>query len=297
MTESPVLIVGRDSAIGKRLSRRLTEEGIPVVGTTRRPGKPGPLVDLAGDPADWGPLSGFSAAVLCAGETAVARCAADPEATRRINVHNTVLFARRLWEQGTRILYPSTSMVFDGRQPCPRADASPCPVTEYGRQKARAEEELLEWGGGVTILRMTKVVSPDLPLFRNWVGDLAAARPIRAFEDLRMAPVSLGRLADVLTRIISAPVDGILQISGSRDVTYLEAALNLASRLGAPPRLIEAASAAVAGIPESARPKHTALDTTILIKHYGFASEDPEAALATLVEPSQPHWQSNTSAV
>ena len=62
-----------------------------------------------------------------------------------------------------------------------------CPVSEYGRQKARTEAALrqhMDRGAPVAILRLAKVVSPDMPLIDGWIEALAAGKPIRAFRDM-----------------------------------------------------------------------------------------------------------------
>lgn len=282
MTRPRVLIVGGDSAIGQALGRRLIAAGVAVTATTRRSDRGGLMLDLADNPANWPPLSGFDAAALCAGETSIARCAAAPGPTRLVNVDNMAALGRRLREQGTRLLFLSTSMVFDGRRPFPRADDPVCPVTDYGRQKADTEQSLLGLGGGVAVLRITKVLIPSLPLFRNWAAALTTGQPVQAFTDLRMAPVRADLTADTLTRMLIDPEDGVFQLSAARDIDYLTAARELARRLAAAPELATAALAAAAGVPEAARPRHAALDPTKLTARYGVGGEPPETALAAL---------------
>ena len=100
------------------------------------------------------------------------------------------------------MLFLSTDKVFDGTRPQVPADAAPCPVSEYGRQKAAAEAALVErmrQSAPAAILRLAKIVSPGMDLLRQWIANLGAGKPIRAFDDMMMALgplVSAGRRGD-----------------------------------------------------------------------------------------------------
>jgi hypothetical protein len=47
-----------------------------------------------------------------------------------------------------------TNLVFDGSVPCRNAHDAACPVTEYGRQKAEAEKQLLALGNMAAVVRV-----------------------------------------------------------------------------------------------------------------------------------------------
>lgn len=247
------LVVGGDSGIG----RALLAADPHALATSRRGG---PLhLDLSDDPAQWQPPAGVEAAFLCAAVTAIAACERDPAGTRLLNVERTVALARRLEAAGAFVVFLSTNQVFDGSQPQRAGDSPVCPQSEYGRQKAAAERLL---GESVAVVRLTKVVAPDTPLFRDWAAALRAGERVRAFTDLVCAPLPLGFVARALLTIGAARAGGVWQLSGERDLSYAELARYLATQLGANAALVETASAADAGLPPSARPRHTTLDTS-----------------------------------
>src|SRR5690606_26325829 len=116
-------------------------------------------LDLADDPPRWRLPEDVAVAFLCAAVTALRSCEADPAGTARANVEHTARLASMLVGRGAFVVFLSSNLVFDGSEPRRRADAPTCPATEYGRQKAAAEGALLAMGG-VSIVRLTKVVGP-----------------------------------------------------------------------------------------------------------------------------------------
>jgi dTDP-4-dehydrorhamnose reductase len=87
---------------------------------------------------------------------------------------------------------------------------------------------------------------------------------VRAFADMRLAPVPLALAADAVCEIALRRLSGVYQLSGPQDVTYLEVAHRLAERLGAPASLVMPQAAHAAGQPEGADATHTTLDTSAL---------------------------------
>jgi len=256
-----VLVVGADGVIGGRLARVLTEEGLSVIGTTRRATESGPdriHLDLA-SADEFDALPFCRAAVLCAAITSMERCQKEPAVTRQVNVTNTVRLARHLLAAGSHVIFLSSNTVFDGRHPWARSTDSPSPCTEYGRQKADAESQLLSLGGQFTVVRFGKIIPPEMPLLQGWARDMRAGRRIHPFSDSRMSPVSLSFAVELLLRVLEAHATGIIQASAASDISYEQVAHYLARRLGCDEQLIEPISCAQKGIEHS--PANTTLDT------------------------------------
>ena len=285
-----VLVVGGDSEIATAAAAHLRDAGHGVAATTRRTDRVAterPFLDLARPVDDWPIPEGIGAACFCAAIARLADCARDPEGSTRVNVTGTVALADRLLARGVPVLFLSTDKVFDGSRPRVPADAPPCPVSEYGRQKAAAEAALGERrraGAPVAILRLAKVVSPGMELLRQWIASLRAGRPIRAFDDMMMAPTPVALVAQAIERLLTSRSAGIFQLTGPRDIAYREVALHLARRLGADPALVEAVSAYSAGLPEGSTAANTTLDSSALAERFGIAVPDPIEVIGALVE-------------
>jgi len=167
------LLVGGDSEIGAATYLHLKAAGRIAAATTRRrqlAGPDRPLLDLAADLSSWAPAPETSAACIFAATARLADCAADPAGSATINVLQTLTLAERLTARNIYVLFLSSNQVFDGSVPHVRADAPTCPLSEYGRQKARAEAVLRErmlGGAPIGILRLAKVVSANMPLLHG----------------------------------------------------------------------------------------------------------------------------------
>jgi dTDP-4-dehydrorhamnose reductase len=274
------LVVGGDSEIGASAHRALRLEGKAVAATTRRRDRIAPdrpFLDLAAPLQSWQPPRGTQAACLCAAIARLAACASDPQGSARINVTQTVALAEKLLARDVYVLFLSTNQVFDGSVPHTPADAPRAPQSEYGRQKARAEaalQELMGRGAPVAILRLAKVVSTPMPLLEDWMRKLAAGTPIRAFNDLTLAPTPTEMVCAAISALLEDRASGIFQLTGPRDVSYAEVGRFLAGSLGADPALVEEASARAGGLPEGATPANTTLDSSLMRERYGFAIPD-----------------------
>jgi dTDP-4-dehydrorhamnose reductase len=274
------LIVGGDSEIGAATYRAMKAQGHAVAATTRRHDRVAPdrpLLDLAAPLDDWAPPSGTRAVCICAAIARLAACADDPQGSAHVNVVQTLALAKRLLASDIAVLFLSTNQVFDGRTPHVPADAPHSPVSEYGRQKARTETALREQiagGAPVAILRLAKVVSDRMPLVDSWVRELAAGKPIRAFNDMPLAPTPTELVCSAIAALLADRARGIFQLTGPRDVSYADIGRFLAGYLDAEPQLVNETSARSAGLPEGATPKHTTLDSSLLRVHYGLEAPD-----------------------
>jgi dTDP-4-dehydrorhamnose reductase len=274
------LIVGGDSEIGGAAFAALRARGHAAEATTRRPGPAAHdrlFLDLATSLEGWQPPEGATCACVCAAVARLADCAADPEGSAQVNVTQTLALADLLHGRGIYVLILSTNHVFDGRVAQVPAGAPHSPVSEYGKQKARTEAALLEKmadGAPIGILRLAKVVSPHTPLLQSWVADLAQARPISAFSDMRLAPANLATVCEAIRSLLSERARGVFQLTGPRDVSYAETGGFLAGKLGVSSSLVRATSARSAGLPEGGTPLHTTLDSTALRDRFGLEVPD-----------------------
>ena len=275
------LLVGGDSEVGAATHRFLKESGRMSFATTRRPDRTAPdrpLLDLTTSLDAWEPPAGTRAACIFAAVARLADCAADPAGSARINVTQTLVLVDRLLARGAYVLFLSTNQVFDGLTPHVAPDGPPSPVSEYGRQKARAEAALrahMDKGAPVAILRLAKVVSPGMALIRGWVAALSRGEAIRAFEDMMLAPTPTDLVVRAIAALLEERAAGIFQLTGPRDISYADVGDHIARRLDADPKQVGRVPAASAGMPEGATPPHTTLDSSALAQRYGLIAPEP----------------------
>lgn|SRR5574340_335141 len=258
------LIVGGDGLVGGHLGC-LSGKGLPqIVLTSRRKD--------AGDSRIFADLDGGNVAeviaakadvvFLCAAMTSMLACRENPGLSYRINVTETVSLASRLVKQGAFVVFLSSNTVFNGMVNRPDEHEPYAPVTEYGRQKVSAEQQLLAISGAdehIAIVRLSKVLSPHAGMAAEFLHRLRVGESCRAFEDLRMAPVSLSYVTNALLAIASRRLPGIFHLSGAEELSYSEFAHRLAIYMGAKPELISAVSSQSAGVEVLFNPEFPAL--------------------------------------
>ena len=228
-----VLIVGGDSTIGVALSNYWTDNHIPFHASTRNldfVSDRKPFIDLS-DPHTFRQITGYESAVLCASVTDMATCENTPKETRVVNVSGTIELIKKLNYSKTHILFLSTNQVFDGEKPHQKPDAPQKPINEYGRQKAEVEV-FIKKVLGVCILRLTKVVHPGLTLLRKWKLSLSHGESIFPFSDMTLSPVDIDDVVNKIDILVSQKASGIFQLSGNRDISYLEFARRFARENG-----------------------------------------------------------------
>lgn len=279
-----VLVVGAHGMVGSALADHLARAGRAVVRTTRSGGGGSLALDLAARPAGWQVPEGLAVAYLCAAVTSIASCRDQAEAAAAVNVAGTEWLAGRVLDAGARVVFPSTSLVFDGSSPHPRFDEPTRPVTAYGRMKAEAERRLLGLEGGVAVLRITKVIGSGMPLLGRWARALAEGLPIEPFSDMVMAPVALPLVIEALDRLGTGGAEGIFHLSASHDVSYADVARRLADRLGADADLVRPVSAVSAGLPADEIVARSALDVGRLTAEFGLSAPDPWHAIDWAIE-------------
>jgi len=259
-------VVGAHSTIGAALVSRLKQQRQDVITTGRRDASVDVVLDLADADSVLavdrvGPVG---AAVICAGITGEDNCRRSPELAHRVNVDNTIALARRLMSRGTYVLFLSSNAVFDGSVAQAPADSPRRPLTLYGQGKAAVEAALLPEGAAV--LRLSKVLAANHRLFSTWAQALLAGQPITAAENLRFAPLPLDGVVSGIEALIEGLHPGLHQWSGIADISYAEAAVELAARLGRSEILVRGEMIEMQTPP----PAHTTLATTETLISLGF---------------------------
>ncbi|MBI4767528.1 MAG: sugar nucleotide-binding protein [Deltaproteobacteria bacterium] len=273
MKDSLQLVVGADGQIGGALFAYLKQARVPVIGTVRDSGRAGPEhlnLDLRQDLRHWRPPCPVEVAYFCFGVTKLQDCSKDPLGSARINVQATLDLARILAAQGTFVIFLSSNQVFDGSRPREKADSPFSPVNEYGRQKAQAEKGLREFEDQVAFLRLTKVLGPET-IFSDWAASLAAGKSVEAFSDLSICPFPIKGVVSILRLVADRKEGGIWQVSGEKDLSYLEAARIGARILGADPGLIKPTSRVKTGLGPETGGFYTSLNTDRLTKDLGLS--------------------------
>lgn len=234
------LIIGVDSTIGRWLKNTLSSQGWKVFGTSRKKSVTQDVFYL--DLADLSQLQinyTFDVIYMCASITQISQCQSNPDYARLINVDAQLQLVQYFLNQNTHFVYLSSNAVFSGQQPWYKTTDPPSPITHYGECKALVEKALLHMTKKITIVRLTKVLTPDYPLFSQWVTDLKNKIIITPFHNLNLCPISINTVCECLKEIADKKRYGIIHLSGQIDVSYQKVAEYLAQLVNAKKSLIK----------------------------------------------------------
>ncbi len=271
------LVIGAEGMMGSALVACLNSSGKNVVETSRKrklPSAGAIIIDLAEDITNIELPNNISIAYFCAAVSSLKECQENPRESYLVNVHNTIKLAKKLVDGGAFVVFPSSNLVFDGVLPFRKADELMCPLTEYGRQKAQVEKELLSMGDRSAVVRFTKVLGPRTVLFDKWIMDLRNGSPIHPFSDMVFSPVIDAFAVQALKDIGERQLSGIIQVSGEREITYEQAARYIAQLIGASPNLIEPILVKQSELSIESVPKHASLDISRLKEELQMAPID-----------------------
>ncbi len=190
---------------------------------------------------------------LCAAVTSIEQCEKNPGYSRQVNVDSIQPLVEYANACGGKIIYPSTSMIFDGSLPAPAALSPLNPISEYGRQKADAEEIIRTQADSFSIIRFSKIISSPFKLFTFWLEAMKKGQEIFAFKDMYFSPINMKFAVNVLTCIAALPENIMINCSASDQLSYYEAACFLAKHAGLDTRLIIPSSATDSGLTHNCR--------------------------------------------
>lgn len=283
-----VLIIGIDSAIGLALGEALRSKGHDVVGTSRRATSlwngPNIQLDLNDQLLPLDTIPNSDVVICCAAMSKFADCAQNPDMAYRINVASPQLIARHISTRGGRFVMLSTSAVLACDSPFALSSAPYQPRSLYGKLKAESEKVILTHGQNNCVFRLTKVITPEMPLFLEWIQKLQNSDSVTAFSDLRIAPITLDDVTQNLIAVVTDKGNGIYQISGNKDVSYAEIATYFSQKIGVSPELVQASLAAENGINSCNVTSYTSLNTQRVSNLTSWAPPPPEEVFTKVFE-------------
>lgn len=273
------LVIGTDGLLGRSIAERLRGLGGLVIETRRLPTARTLPLDIATIAASWPLPPSLTTAYFCAAVTSQHECRTAFKRAYAVNVTGTVALIHRLVDAGVFVVFPSTNLVFDGSRPHVPAEDATCPRTAYGQMKAEVEANVLGFGGGVGVVRLTKVVHDTLPIFTEWRQSFRRGLEVRPFHDMVFAPLALSDAASVLINVGQKQAHGITQASSQDDISYAQACRFLAQQLDVPESQVRSMSWQESGHHFEHVPAHTTLDTSRAEQSCGFSTPMARAVL------------------
>lgn len=159
----------------------------------------------------------------------------------RVNAEASRSLANVASKLGSRIIYISTDMVFDGRRGAYTEVDVPSPLTDYGKSKLDGESAITESGSETVIVRTSLIYgfSPLDPRTRAVID----GSMVRLFTDERRSPIWVNTLCAAILELGEVRFTGTLHVAGCQTLSRFDFGTKLVRAVGGDStRLISARS-------------------------------------------------------
>ncbi len=146
-------------------------------------------------------------------------CQTNKSTARKINVEATSELAGRCSDRSIPFVFTSTDLVFDGENAPYREEDPPSPLSDYGEQKALAEENIRRLYPEAVICRLSLLFGfASGNFFSTMIDDLKQGKRIRLFTDEYRTQLNVDTAARILARALEN-ISGTFHIGGAESVS------------------------------------------------------------------------------
>jgi dTDP-4-dehydrorhamnose reductase len=170
--------------------------------------------------------------INAAAYTNVDGCETERELSWRVNVDavkNLIIASRN---SSSKIIHISTDYIFDGIKGGYDEDATPNPLSFYGKSKLASENALFASGVSCAVIRTMIIYGSGKNVKQNfalWLIDkLGNSGPVKIVDDQFGMPTMVDDLGLALIRIVDRERTGVYNVCGSEYMSRYEFALKLA---------------------------------------------------------------------
>lgn len=227
-------VIGTKGFLGRHFTSYLQKRKKFVFGTHHKPTIEYKEFDLI-HPYKELDFRGVKYALICGGNPSFDKCESEVESTFACNVEGPLLLGKKVMAKGILPIFFSTNYIFDGRQGIYEESSIPSPLNEYGRQKAILEKRVREELNNAPVIRLSKVYGSDKgdgTLFDEMAQAFVRGDPVKAAEDLWLAPIHVEDVVRESLAFIERGGRGIFHLSSQVEATRFEMANAMAARFG-----------------------------------------------------------------
>lgn len=230
-----ILLLGSSGFLGSHLRSLLTSQTpFEIVAPSRQE-----IASFGGNGVALGALAIAEitrpdVVINCIANTSWLDCEASPPRTAAVNVELPSILGRELPKSVHLIHFSSDAVFGNGEAPYAPSNKT-SPRTVYGRQKARADSELLATSKSVTIIRGSffgdsKAGKPGI--FNFYLDALMQGRAVDGYVDYVNSMISTYAISDVVLRCIQLGPMGLLHIGSSEQFSKYEFGVLVAGVFG-----------------------------------------------------------------
>lgn len=222
-----VLVTGAAGMLGSQVVLD-APAGVTVVGTDLAEGEHVQaagvdLTDQAALERAWDEHGPFDGVIHCAAWTAVDAAEEREADALRVNADACRVIARVCAARGARLTAVGTDFVFDGeaRTPYP-VDATPAPISAYGRTKLAGELAAFEeHPAGTAVVRTQWLYGPRGAHFPRTIVKAARDRgALKVVDDQTGAPTTTLALSPALWDVLRSDATGVFHAACEGDCTW-----------------------------------------------------------------------------
>jgi len=286
-----VLVTGASGSLGWALSKRLLSDCEVVATYNSHPSVPAGTEALRLDLSDRDALADLcrqnkpDVIFHCAAMTNPDDCEKDSRRALRVNFEATLEIARIAKDMGSRLVFTSTDLVFDGSRGGYREEDAARPLSIYGTSKLKAEEEVLGIAPESVVVRSSLMYGMGSEtsgtFLRSLTDTLAKGREIRLFTDQRRNPILVDDFARALVAAVEEDLSGLYHVAGRETVTRFEFGREVCRAFGYDEKLLLPISMEDFDY-VAARPLDSTLNTEKFTRATGFQPARIAEALAAL---------------
>ena len=286
-----LLITGASGLLGSNLVLAAVDAGNQVFATSLT--KPIQLSNVGWRAADLTTLEESAAlmnaaepdwVIHCAAATDVDQCEADPAWAFVLNrdmARNVALAAR---EAGAVHVHISTDAVFGGDQG-PHAETDETrPINTYGLSKLEGEQAVVDANPQAAIVRTNLYgwSPPGRSSLAEWFLEyLRQGKTRPGFTDIRINPLLVNHLADLLLSVLEVGLSGIYHVASRNSVTKYELGVRIAQVFELDADLVQPTESDDAGL-RAARPKDLSLQVGKIERDLGAQMPDVNDGVTSL---------------
>lgn len=226
---SRILLLGASGQLGRGLSRLYGRRNdVTLIEAHRNHRETSQRLDITDVEAICSAIAELKPDVVinAAACANVDKCEVEPNETERANVEGAAAVALACERQRAWCVHFSTDYVFNGENGPYRSTDPVAPLNAYGRQKARAEQEVLERCSNAIVLRVSQVYDgPAHPV--GFVKRLLEAdekgETLVVSRSLFCTPVHVADIQQRIDQLLGSGTRGLFHVAGPDRVSRFEA--------------------------------------------------------------------------
>jgi dTDP-4-dehydrorhamnose reductase len=214
--------------------------------------------------------------VHLAGTKDVCLCERDKDLSSLLNYRMTADLCDVLRTVPAKLIFISSDYVFDGESGPFSVESIPCPTTQYGRDKLRAERYIEDNVRNYAIVRTSAIFGHKNDFVDTVLRSVATRKSFQAYDNLFNNPTFVDDLGNMLRIIIEKDICGVLHCTGRETISRFEFAIMVAECFGCGEGVIECSSL---DLSKDIRPRRLEMCSD---KCYDILGYHPESIKATL---------------